>query len=153
MSERRISTEDPWNTTSRLPLPLPTQAQGQYSATDYSTEPVLSGSSGFNAGFNDDEAALKQRHVVIREGDLAGRFLSHKTYDIQIENGLIVSRRYSEFTFLLNVLTAHYGFRMLPALPPKKLTVNARYLSIDDGLFLEREAFLASRPYCRPNRR
>jgi sorting nexin-8 len=27
---------------------------------------------------------------------------------------------------------------MLPALPPKKLTVNGRYLAIDDSVFLDR---------------
>jgi hypothetical protein len=82
MGERRTSTDtDPWNTTSRLPLSSP-------------SNPVYATTDAPPSGFSDGEAlgvAPQRLKVVIREGDDAGRFLTHKTYDIQIDT-ITVSR-------------------------------------------------------------
>ncbi|ODQ55147.1 hypothetical protein SAICODRAFT_17546 [Saitoella complicata NRRL Y-17804] len=48
-----------------------------------------------------------------------------------------VTRRYSDFTWLLSTLTRRYPFRLIPLMPPKRLAVNGHYLSAD-AAFLER---------------
>lgn len=48
-----------------------------------------------------------------------------------------VVRRYSDFLWLLECLVKMYPFRLLPVLPPKRLTVDGNYLSSDTS-FLER---------------
>lgn len=50
-----------------------------------------------------------------------------------------VVRRYSDFVWLNNILLRRYPFRLIPILPPKRLTIPiaGRHLSADDG-FVER---------------
>ena len=38
-----------------------------------------------------------------------------------MKRGAPVPRRYSEFVFLWDVLVKRYPFRLLPALPPKRI--------------------------------
>ncbi|CAO1623761.1 unnamed protein product [Parajaminaea phylloscopi] len=53
--------------------------------------------------------------------------------------GKTVVRRYSDFVWLNDILIRRYPFRLIPVLPPKRLTipVAGRHLSSDDG-FVER---------------
>lgn len=52
-------------------------------------------------------------------------------------NNFKVVRRYSDFLWLLECLVKIYPFRLLPVLPPKRLTLDGNYLS-SDAYFLER---------------
>lgn len=51
---------------------------------------------------------------------------------------IMVQRRYSDFTWLLDTLIKRYTFRALPLLPPKKAGINGYFLSGDRAQFLER---------------
>lgn len=53
----------------------------------------------------------------------------YTVYEIVTEHGTPVHRRYSEFTFLWDCLVRRYPFRLLPALPPKRVQ--------PDGAFIE----------------
>lgn len=53
------------------------------------------------------------------------------------QQGATVQRRYSDFVWLLECLIRRYPFRMLPALPPKRVHIAGSYIAVDD-LFLER---------------
>ena len=51
--------------------------------------------------------------------------------------GTTVTRRYSDFAWLHGCLERRYPFRLLPALPPKRMAINGAHAFADDG-FLER---------------
>ena len=59
------------------------------------------------------------------------------------QRGAPVPRRYSEFVFLWDVLVKRYPFRLLPALPPKRIgrespyTLTSFYRSPDIQLYLQ----------------
>lgn len=55
--------------------------------------------------------------------------------------GLSVTRRYSEFVYLMSVLEARFPLRLLPALPPKRLGLNGRYLAVDDNFLASEHPF------------
>lgn len=44
------------------------------------------------------------------------------------KSGITVTRRYSEFVYLWEVLTRRYPFRLFPALPPKRIGRKAHSL-------------------------
>jgi sorting nexin-8 len=74
------------------------------------------------------EGMFMFRHVVyILEGHIPGK----------TDKPFKVVRRYSDFLWLLECLVKRYPFRLLPVLPPKRLTVDGNYLSSDTS-FLER---------------
>lgn len=74
------------------------------------------------------EGVFMFRHVVYTlEGHMPGR----------ADKPFKVIRRYSDFLWLLECLVKRYPFRLLPVLPPKRLTMDGNYLSSDSS-FLER---------------
>ncbi|GAA5984344.1 hypothetical protein JCM11641_006190 [Rhodosporidiobolus odoratus] len=79
----------------------------------------------------------QSRVSVVLQGQLEGFVLKHNVWTIISDNGVSVSRRYSDFTWLLDCLVRRYPFRLLPALPPKRIQVSGHYLATDD-LFLDR---------------
>lgn len=52
----------------------------------------------------------------------------YTVYEITTEHGTPVHRRYSEFTFLWDCLVRRYPFRLLPALPPKRVQPDAAFI-------------------------
>jgi sorting nexin-8 len=52
----------------------------------------------------------------------------YTVYEIITEHGTPVHRRYSEFTFLWDCLVRRYPFRLLPALPPKRVQPDAAFI-------------------------
>ncbi|BGP15971.1 hypothetical protein JCM10213_004786 [Rhodosporidiobolus nylandii] len=100
--------------------------------------------AGFGANLLDGSKAdepwqLKRqtRITVVLQPDLEGFVMKHNVWQVISGNGHSVSRRYSDFVWLLDVLVRRYPFRLLPSLPPKRLQVSGHYLATDD-LFLER---------------
>lgn len=78
---------------------------------------------------------------------LQGSFLfRHVVYAVE---GLYDSRqcrairRYSDFVILMEALVKKYPFRLLPPLPPKKLTVDGHYFTKDDSFLEYRRSGLA----------
>lgn len=60
-----------------------------------------------------------------QQGFILNRFT---VYEITTEHGTPVHRRYSEFTFLWDCLVRRYPFRLLPALPPKRVQPDAAFI-------------------------
>lgn len=60
-----------------------------------------------------------------QQGFILNRFT---VYEITTEHGTSVHRRYSEFTFLWDCLVRRYPFRLLPALPPKRVQPDAAFI-------------------------
>lgn len=52
----------------------------------------------------------------------------YTVYEIITEHGTPVHRRYSEFAFLWDCLVRRYPFRLLPALPPKRVQPDAAFI-------------------------
>lgn len=101
--------------------------------------------SGFAATAEEDEVQADwalpplERVQVALKGDMQGwAFVKHHVWTIiHPEKSTSVDRRYSDFVDLLDILTKRYPFRLLPALPPKRIQVSGHYLATDD-LFLDR---------------
>ncbi|KAG8911496.1 Sorting nexin mvp1 [Tulasnella sp. 417] len=60
-----------------------------------------------------------------KQGFILNRYT---VYMVQPERGPAVQRRYSEFVFLWDCLVKRYPFRILPALPPKRIGGDAGFL-------------------------
>lgn len=60
-----------------------------------------------------------------QQGFILNRFT---VYEITTEHDTPVHRRYSEFTFLWDCLVRRYPFRLLPALPPKRVQPDAAFI-------------------------
>ncbi|GAA5896874.1 hypothetical protein JCM5296_002578 [Sporobolomyces johnsonii] len=92
-------------------------------------------------GYRDGEEwqLPRQQPVEVHlKPELSGFFvLPHHVFLVVTEKGSSVERRYSDFVWLLDCLTRRYPFRMLPALPPKRMQLQGHYLASDDG-FLDR---------------
>lgn len=122
--------EDPWNNTA--------QAEAD-------SWPVDQPQADFTVWVNSVRTefhALSPDIITVQEmPQKEGILFKHTNYlvhhlialpDTDATNDRKVVRRYSDFVWLQEVLLAKYAFRLLPELPPKKLTSNA------DPLFLER---------------
>lgn len=73
--------------------------------------------------------------VVRLEGEKEGFVFSHHNYSID-KSGGSVSRRFSDFVWLHDCLMTRYPFRLVPNLPPKRITLSGHSLSTDAN-FLE----------------
>ncbi|KAH8926216.1 hypothetical protein BT69DRAFT_1021489 [Atractiella rhizophila] len=63
---------------------------------------------------------------------------AHKVYHIT-KKGVTVTRRFSDFDWLLDCLSKRYPCRIIPALPPKRFSVSGYHLTADNqDQFLER---------------
>ncbi|KAK2754590.1 Sorting nexin mvp1 [Arachnomyces sp. PD_36] len=69
-----------------------------------------------------------------------GMFMfQHRNYEVKsARRGSNVVRRYSDFVWLLDCLQKRYPFRLLPLLPPKRVSVNGTHLAADSTSFLEK---------------
>ncbi|TIA82170.1 hypothetical protein E3P98_01595 [Wallemia ichthyophaga] len=70
------------------------------------------------------------------EGEKEGFFFTHHNYTIDKSDNGSVSRRFSDFVWLHDCLMTRYPFRLVPNLPPKRLTLGGHSLSTDAN-FLE----------------
>lgn len=77
--------------------------------------------------------------VVTLMPEKEGLFMfQHHNYEVtSARRGSKVIRRYSDFVWLLDCLHKRYPFRVLPLLPPKRVSVNGNHLS-NDGAFIEK---------------
>lgn len=92
---------------------------------DFANGSNFYGSEGWELGPQEGVEVMPAEH-------LGGWLLKHKLWIVRNEKtGLYVERRYSDFVWLLDALTRRYPFRMLPSLPPKRLTVGGKYLAAD----------------------
>ncbi|KJZ76850.1 Sorting nexin mvp-1 [Hirsutella minnesotensis 3608] len=84
-------------------------------------------------------SSLEENIIVTLMPEKEGVFLfQHHNYEVASQRrGSKVIRRYSDFVWLLDCMQKRYPFRVLPLLPPKRVTVNGNYLS-NDGAFIEK---------------
>ncbi|KAL8984294.1 MAG: hypothetical protein Q9177_004739 [Variospora cf. flavescens] len=110
------------------------------------------GSSGDDQGHQANTAGSRSlgggrthRHVeetvtVTLLPEKEGVFMfQHRNYEVKnARRGSTVTRRYSDFVWLLDCLHKRYPFRVLPLLPPKRVAVNGRHLATNDASFVEK---------------
>ncbi|ODQ63084.1 hypothetical protein NADFUDRAFT_53732 [Nadsonia fulvescens var. elongata DSM 6958] len=54
-------------------------------------------------------------------------------FDSPSDDKDLIVRRYSDFAWLDEILSSKYTFRLMPPLPPKRLTLDGRHLASDDS--------------------
>jgi len=115
-----VFSEDPWN-TARLSAGLGS-TNGAASSTGVATNGGGASSSVAGTGLP-SEWWKKEVKVDVNLMGQQGFILNRYTvYEIISDQGAVsVTRRYSEFVYLWDVLVRRYPFRLLPALPPKQL--------------------------------
>lgn len=117
-----FASEDPWN-VSRYP------SQGTYDSSQPRT-PSINGLTSTFAGsglprgwWNKQETA--EVNILGQQGFILNRYT---VYEIKTDRAAPVHRRYSEFVFLWDCLVRRYPFRLLPALPPKRVQPDTAFL-------------------------
>ncbi|TFY80322.1 hypothetical protein EWM64_g3691 [Hericium alpestre] len=104
----------------------PWAARGSTDATGTTTNGASSSVAG--NGFPRDWWKRQDKVVVNflgQQGFILNRYMM---YEIVTDRAAPVSRRYSEFVFLWDVLVRRYPFRLLPQLPPKRLGPDESFL-------------------------
>ncbi|KAI0731335.1 hypothetical protein C8Q76DRAFT_718528 [Earliella scabrosa] len=118
---RGYSTEDPWSSKFTSPG-APPKPPAFGSVTNGATSSI----SGTGLP---REWWKKQENVYVnvlgQQGFILNRYL---VYEVSSDRGTPVPRRYSEFVFLWDVLVKRYPFRLLPALPPKRIGPDESFL-------------------------
>ncbi|KII87354.1 hypothetical protein PLICRDRAFT_112871 [Plicaturopsis crispa FD-325 SS-3] len=111
------ATDDPWSTA-------------RYSTTVNTTGGITNGAPSNVAGTGLPKDWWKRQetiniNILGQQGFILNRYT---VYEITSERSAPVTRRYSEFVFLWDVLVRRYPFRLLPALPPKRLGPDDAFL-------------------------
>ncbi|KAH9888980.1 hypothetical protein C8Q73DRAFT_654734 [Cubamyces lactineus] len=121
MPARAYSTEDPWNVSKFTSTTAP-KAPAIGSVNNGATSSI-SGSGLPREWWKKQETIFV--NVLGHQGFVLNRYL---VYEISSDRGAPVPRRYSEFVFLWDVLVKRYPFRLLPALPPKRIGPDEGFL-------------------------
>ncbi|KZT59030.1 hypothetical protein CALCODRAFT_481801 [Calocera cornea HHB12733] len=117
------SETDPWSVSSRQPDATPASPTGTAGV-------ALGGGSTVSGPGLPREWWKKQENVVVtlvpeKQGFMLNRYM---VYQIQSDRGAAVTRRYSEFAFLYDCLLRRYPFRIITALPPKRIGPDEAFL-------------------------
>ncbi|CCM01814.1 uncharacterized protein FIBRA_03882 [Fibroporia radiculosa] len=112
---RGYSTEDPWS-TAKFPAAPPHTTNGAGDGLSNGIPSSISGTGLPKEWWKKQETVYV--NILGQQGFLLNRYL---VYEISTDRGAPVPRRYSEFVFLWDYLVKRYPFRLLPALPPKRL--------------------------------
>ncbi|KAF9482566.1 hypothetical protein BDN70DRAFT_801232 [Pholiota conissans] len=119
------SSDDPWNTNLRFPT-------GGSASTPFGVEGLpTNGATSSLAGTGlPNEWWKKQETIKVSILGQQGFILNRYTvYEVASERRPHpVSRRYSEFVFLWDVLVRRYPFRLFPSLPPKRVGADEQFL-------------------------
>ncbi|KAG5353549.1 Sorting nexin MVP1 [Termitomyces sp. T112] len=117
------SSDDPWSTNPRFGPP-PDSANGFDSARANGALSSLAGTGLQNEWWRKQEVI--RVNLLGPQGFILNRYM---VYEVLTERGTSpVQRRYSEFVFLWNVLLQRYPFRLIPALPPKRIGADDQFL-------------------------
>ncbi|RSH95368.1 Sorting nexin mvp1 [Saitozyma podzolica] len=115
----------PWDTTANQ--------NGNTHHRDQSA--ISSGSGAYNGDGANPEAEAERGYwkrletvEVTLIAEKEGWFLQKYRVESDKRSGEVVSRRYSDFVWLLDCLSKRYPFRILPALPPKRIGPDAQFL-------------------------
>lgn len=121
----RQATLDPWNVPR-----FGSNGGGSDFAAPRSATTINGGAASSLAGSGLPVEWWKiQETVDVTIQGQQGFILNRYTvYEIITEHGIPVHRRYSEFAFLWDCLVRRYPFRLLPALPPKRVQPDAAFI-------------------------
>ncbi|CAG8594286.1 6103_t:CDS:10 [Acaulospora morrowiae] len=135
-----LQADDPWATPS---------TNGEHTSSSFTAEPISEFSPPTRV------IAPPVTRTLLREEDFQwfldmdvitvkfapereGFLFKHVNYIVESQRlGTRVIRRYSDFWWLMECLVKKYPYRILPALPPKKIGVNGFYFTVDES-FLEK---------------
>ncbi|EIW79358.1 hypothetical protein CONPUDRAFT_127418 [Coniophora puteana RWD-64-598 SS2] len=117
--------DDPWS-APRFPA-----GQSDFSGGGAATAPrnaTANGTSSVAGSGLPHDWWRKQESVHVSIQGQQGFLLNKYTvYEVTTDKGTPVHRRYSEFVFLWDCLVRRYPFRLLPALPPKRVQPDASF--------------------------
>ncbi|KAI1793531.1 hypothetical protein LXA43DRAFT_1001149 [Ganoderma leucocontextum] len=122
MATRGYSTEDPWASKFTTPS-APPKASPAFGNQTNGAPSSISGTGLPRDWWKKQETIFV--NVLGQQGFILNRYL---VYEISSDRGAPVPRRYSEFVFLWDVLVKRYPFRLLPALPPKRIGPDEGFL-------------------------
>lgn len=112
------NSENPWNGT--IPgVTGPPQ-------TPYAGGASVVAGSGLPDGWWRNESTV-QVNLLGLQGFILNRYT---VYEVVSDRGTPVSRRYSEFAFLWDCIVRKYPFRLLPALPPKRIGPDEHFIEL-----------------------
>ncbi|KAF7770449.1 hypothetical protein Agabi119p4_6423 [Agaricus bisporus var. burnettii] len=126
----RQNTLDPWNTAPKYgPAQNPSSALGVGGSGGLTGGSINGAQSSLSGTGLPSEWWKRMEHVRVTILGQQGFILNRYTvYEIMTENGVTVTRRYSEFVYLWEVLFRRYPFRLFPALPPKRVGPDEHFL-------------------------
>lgn len=117
-----FSSEDPWS-TARISAPFGNGASASTSGIGGSS--VVTG-TGLPKDWWRKQSKVEV-NLIGQHGFILNRYM---VYKISSERGNPVQRRYSEFVYLWDCLVRRYPFRLLPALPPKRIGPDEHFLEL-----------------------
>ncbi|KJA28004.1 hypothetical protein HYPSUDRAFT_34271 [Hypholoma sublateritium FD-334 SS-4] len=126
------SSDDPWNANPRYPAAQGVSGGGGAAPFGSSgADGLPNGAASSLAGTGlPNEWWKKQETIKVsilgQQGFILNRYTVYEVASDRKPHP--VSRRYSEFAFLWDVLTRRYPFRLFPALPPKRLGADEQFL-------------------------
>ncbi|KAF8966276.1 hypothetical protein BDZ97DRAFT_1808557 [Flammula alnicola] len=117
------SSDDPWNVNPRFP--------GAPSSIPFGADGLPNGTPSSLAGTGlPSEWWKKQENIKVsilgQQGFILNRYTVYEVASDRKPHP--VSRRYSEFVFLWDVLVRRYPFRLFPSLPPKRVGADEQFL-------------------------
>ncbi|KZT18651.1 hypothetical protein NEOLEDRAFT_1103309 [Neolentinus lepideus HHB14362 ss-1] len=120
-----FASDDPWS-TARFPSAAPSTpgALGGALGALNGTSSLLSG-TGLPKDWWKKQETVKVE-LMGQQGFILNRYTVYEVKSDQ--RGAAVPRRYSEFVFLWDVLVRRYPFRLLPALPPKRIGPDENFI-------------------------
>ncbi|KAH7890822.1 hypothetical protein F5I97DRAFT_1975354 [Phlebopus sp. FC_14] len=119
------ASEDPWS-ISRYNHSIGTTSDFNTPRSATTTNGVPSSLSG--SGLPKDWWKKQEMVDVAIQGQQGFVLNRYTVYEITTGRGPRIRRRYSEFVFLWDCLVRRYPFRLLPALPPKRVQPDAAFL-------------------------
>ncbi|RDX48205.1 hypothetical protein OH76DRAFT_1405121 [Lentinus brumalis] len=120
-STRGYSAEDPWS--SKFTTPAAAPKAPALGSLNNGAPSNISGSGLPREWWKKQETVFV--NILGQQGFILNRYL---VYEVSSDRGAPVPRRYSEFVFLWDVLVKRYPFRLLPALPPKRIGPDEGFL-------------------------
>ncbi|KZT09942.1 uncharacterized protein LAESUDRAFT_722098 [Laetiporus sulphureus 93-53] len=120
--QRGYSTDDPWSAPKFPSATSPSATNGDGVVTN-GVPSSISGTGLPKEWWKNQQSV--HLNVLGQQGFLLNRYL---VYEVFTDRGQPVPRRYSEFVFLWECLVKRYPFRLLPALPPKRVGPDENFL-------------------------